>query len=67
MNFFFNQYITYSNLFFYELPGVVDLLRRPTHCEHLYIGVGIGRRVALQLYSRAGLLAYAFNRLASYR
>lgn len=64
---FYRCQVTHPDLLLDQLSGVIDLLWRPAHGEHLYVGVSVGRRVPLQLYSGTRLLAYAFNRLSSCR
>lgn len=48
--------ITHPNLLVYQLSGHFHLLRRSTDGEDPDVGVGVWRRISLQLHMSAGLL-----------
>lgn len=52
---------TYSNLFFYELPSIVNLLWCPPDGKQFHIWICIWWGVSLQFYSSTRLLANALD------
>lgn len=58
---------THPNFLLHQLPGVVDLLRRPSDCKHLNVGVSVGWRIPLELDSGSGLLADALDCLTTWQ
>lgn len=58
--------VSHPDFLLHQLPGVVDLLRRASDCEHFDVGICVGWRIPLQLDPGSRLLADALDCLTTW-